>query len=57
MCKIVVDIRVNELYRFQEILETIQAHTPATVTPRSTRLKSSFIALDHPLVLGWKVIG
>ncbi|NCW11581.1 MAG: M20/M25/M40 family metallo-hydrolase [Chitinophagia bacterium] len=57
MCKIVVDIRVNELYRFQEILETIQAHIPATVTPRSTRLKSSFIALDHPLVLAGRSLG
>jgi len=63
-CKIVVDIRVNELYSFQEILDTIQQNIQAiqqniqvTVTPRSTRLKSSSIALDHPIVKAGIALG
>jgi acetylornithine deacetylase len=49
-CKFVVDCRVNELYTFEEMLETIQANVKCEVKPRSTRLRSSSIALDHPLI-------
>lgn len=52
-CKLVVDVRVNDCYTFEQILEELQVqiNNPAvTITPRSTRLKSSAIALDHPLV-------
>ena len=46
-CKMVVDVRVNELYSFEEILATIQANIQSRVQPRSLRLRSSGIALDH----------
>lgn len=49
-CKFVVDTRVNELYTFEDILETINKHVQCDVAPRSTRLRSTSIALDHPLV-------
>lgn len=49
-CKIVVDVRVNELYSFEEILATIQANVQSNVQPRSLRLRSSGIALDHVVV-------
>lgn len=49
-CKMIVDVRVNELYSFEEILSTIQANIQSTVKPRSLRLRSSGIALDHVLV-------
>lgn len=49
-CKMVVDVRVNELYSFEEILETIQANVQSIVKPRSLRLRSSGIALDHVVV-------
>ena len=49
-CKMVVDVRVNELYSFEEILVTIQANIKSTVKPRSLRLRSSGIALDHVVV-------
>jgi acetylornithine deacetylase len=49
-CKIVVDVRVNELYTFEEILETIGKYVQGTVTPRSLRMKSTGISLDHPLI-------
>lgn len=56
-CKIVVDVRVNELYTFEEILETITQHVNATVTPRSLRMRSTGIALDHPLIQAGTALG
>jgi len=49
-CRFVVDCRVNELYSFEEMLEIIRSNVRSDVKPRSTRLRSSSIALDHPLV-------
>ncbi|HJV20599.1 MAG TPA: M20 family metallo-hydrolase [Sediminibacterium sp.] len=45
-----IDVRVNELYSFEEVLEVLKQHVSATITPRSTRLRSTSISLDHPLV-------
>ncbi len=50
LCHFVVDVRVNELYSFEEILETIQANIESKVVPRSLRMRSTSIAMDHPLV-------
>lgn len=50
-CSFVVDIRVNELYTFEEILTEINKNTASDVLPRSTRLKPSFIEKDHFLVI------
>lgn len=50
VCKFVVDTRVNELYSFEEVLETIKANVSCQVIPRSTRLRSTSIGLEHPLV-------
>jgi acetylornithine deacetylase len=49
-CKFVVDTRINECYTFEEVLEIIQVNVQSEVKPRSTRLRSTSIALDHPLV-------
>ncbi|HNA19280.1 MAG: M20 family metallo-hydrolase [Chitinophagaceae bacterium] len=49
-CRFVVDIRVNELYSFEEVLETIKKNIASNATPRSCRLRSTSIALEHPLV-------
>jgi acetylornithine deacetylase len=49
-CRFVVDTRVNELYTFEEILACIRANVQSEVTPRSTRMRSSSIPLDHPVV-------
>lgn len=49
-CKFVVDVRVNELYSFEEILEALKANLKSQFKPRTTRMKSTSIALDHPLV-------
>jgi acetylornithine deacetylase len=59
-CKLVVDVRVNECYTFAQILEELNAqinNAAVTITPRSTRIKSSAIALDHPLVKAGIAIG
>src|SRR6187397_1094318 len=49
-CKFVVDCRVNELYTFEEMLEIIKSNVQSEIKPRSTRLRSSSIALDHPVI-------
>ena len=45
-----VDVRVNECYKNEELLAEIRAAVECDVTPRSTHLNSSAIALDHPAV-------
>lgn len=50
ICKYVVDVRVNELYTFDEVLSEIGRHIQSEIKPRSTRLKSTSIATDHPVI-------
>jgi acetylornithine deacetylase len=50
VCHAVVDVRTNELYTNQEVLDIISSHLNSRVMARSTRLSSSSIASDHPLV-------
>lgn len=57
VCRFVVDTRINELYTFDEVLNIIKQNVQAKVTPRSFRLKSSAIALDHPLVKAGVALG
>jgi acetylornithine deacetylase len=49
-CTYVVDVRVNELYNFEEVLDIIRANVESSVTPRSFRLRSTAISVDHPIV-------
>jgi acetylornithine deacetylase len=49
-CKFVVDVRVNELYTFEDVINVIRDHVQSDIRVRSFRLRSSSIALDHPLV-------
>lgn len=53
----IIDIRVNELYQFEEILAILNSHLSAEIKPRSTRLKSTSIAKDHPIVLAGLSLG
>lgn len=57
LCTYVLDCRINELYTFQEILEILQVKLNATLSPRSMRLKSSMIPLDHPIVQAGMSLG
>nr|MBP6588769.1 M20/M25/M40 family metallo-hydrolase [Chitinophagaceae bacterium] len=56
-CKFVVDTRINELYSFEELIDIIRNHVQCEVKPRSTRLRSTAIALDHPLVKAGTALG
>ena len=49
-CKFVIDVRVNELYSFEEILAELKANLKSDFKPRTTRMKSTSIPLDHLLV-------
>lgn len=49
-CTFVVDIRTNEHYTNLEILEIVRQNVSCQVTPRSTNLNSSQIAMNHPVV-------
>jgi acetylornithine deacetylase len=56
-CSFVVDVRVNELYTFEEVLDTIQAHIQSEVKCRSMRLRATDIAMEHPLVQAGLALG
>jgi acetylornithine deacetylase len=49
-CTFVADIRVNELYTFEEIISTVQQNIKSEAKPRSLRMRSSLIPENHPLV-------
>ena len=49
-CKFVVDVRVNEQYTFEEVFNTIKENVQSEIRARSFRLRSSAIALEHPIV-------
>ncbi|MBK1438615.1 M20 family metallo-hydrolase [Parapedobacter sp. ISTM3] len=49
-CEFVVDIRVTDAYRNEEVLDIIRQHVKCEVKPRSVRLKPSSIPKEHPVV-------
>ncbi|WP_430814622.1 M20 family metallo-hydrolase [Carboxylicivirga sp. RSCT41] len=49
-CRFVVDVRLNENYSNEACHQIIEQHVDCDVKPRSFRLNSSFIPMDHPLV-------
>lgn len=49
-CHFVIDVRVNEHYRNEEIYQYLNAHTHSELKARSFRLSSSSIPEDHPIV-------
>jgi acetylornithine deacetylase len=57
VCTFTVDIRINELYTHEEILKVIKENIDAKIVPRSMRMKSSSIAILHPLVQSGIVLG
>ena len=55
---LVIDVRVNDAYSNQEIADILQEKSPCTkITPRSLRLNSSAISLNHDLVKAGIAIG
>jgi acetylornithine deacetylase len=56
-CRFTVDLRVNELYDFESVLATIEKTVKSEVKPRSLRIRSTSIPLDHPLVRAGTALG
>ncbi|MDF2519095.1 MAG: acetylornithine deacetylase [Sphingobacterium sp.] len=61
-CNFVVDVRTTDAYTNEETLAIIKSHVSSEVSARSTRLKSSSIPEEHPIVqagiaLGRKLYG
>lgn len=52
-CTFMVDVRITEKYTHQEVLDIIKANIPnkdTEVKPRSFKLKSSHIDVEHPFI-------
>jgi len=49
-CDFVVDVRANGMYRNEELLGMIKNSVSCCVKERSTRLESSSIPMEHPVV-------
>jgi len=54
---LVVDVRVNDKYSNQELSNIIVEAAPCQMTPRSLRLNSSSIEMDHELVKAGIALG
>ncbi|MBS1564661.1 MAG: M20/M25/M40 family metallo-hydrolase, partial [Bacteroidetes bacterium] len=50
VCSFVVDIRVTDAYTHEEVLDIIRRYVTSDVKPRSMRMRSSKIDMDHPVV-------
>jgi len=50
LCNFVVDVRSNECYKNEELLNEIAQHIQGKAQARSFRLNSSLIYIHHPLV-------
>jgi acetylornithine deacetylase len=57
VCRFVVDVRVNECYSFEEVLDIIKKNITSKIAPRSLRMRSTSIAMDHPLVQAGTALG
>ncbi|WP_460618615.1 M20 family metallo-hydrolase [Hymenobacter ruber] len=49
-CQFVIDVRTNELYQNQEIIDFLRSKLQSEIVPRSTHLNSSRISENHPLI-------
>lgn len=56
-CDLVIDIRVNDCYSNQEVLEVVKKHVSAEVSPRSMHLNASSIPATHGLVQAGIALG
>lgn len=56
-CRFVVDVRVTDAYTNQQVLDIVKEHVLVEIKPRSLRLNSSSIPMDHPLVQAGIALG
>lgn len=57
ICKFTVDVRVTDAYRNEEVIKIIRQNVNCEVKPRSVRLKSSSISVEHPIVVAGIALG
>ena len=57
LCRYVLDVRVNEMYTHEEVLEELKAVLVADLVPRSMRLRSSCLPEGHALHAVGKNLG
>ena len=57
ICSYVLEIRMNELYTHEEIIDELNKELTAELVPRSTRLRSSFLPENHALQQVAKKLG
>ena len=56
-CHLVVDIRVNDCYSNQEIVDIVRKHLTTIINPRSMHLNASSIPITHGLVQAGIALG
>ena len=56
-CNFIVDIRLNEHYSHQQVLEIIRKYVQCTIKERSTRIRPSFIDEQNKLVKAAQQLG
>lgn len=56
-CNFTVDVRVNEMYTLEEVVQIIKSNIQSELTPRSLRLKSSSTNENNELVIAAKNTG
>lgn len=56
-CKFVIDIRLNELYTFEEVMEMLNRMLTSEIKARSFRMRSTMIPLDHAIVRAGTALG
>ncbi len=56
-CRFVVDIRTTDAYTNEETVELLRAAMVSEAVPRSTRIRASALADDHPLIEAARAIG
>lgn len=57
VCEFTVDVRVNDKYKNEEVIDIVSKNVTCEVKARSLRLQPSFIAEEHPIVKAGKALG
>jgi acetylornithine deacetylase len=57
LCNFVVDVRITEVYKHEEVFDIIRQHVGCEVMPRSMRLRSTGIDMNHPIVQAGIALG
>lgn len=56
-CRFIVDVRVNEHHDLDNVLRQLRSLVKCELVPRSLRLRSTSIPLDHPIVKAGVTLG